>query len=72
MAGVANLSGHSKAIRERRRVIDGYIAAARTQVTQAHAQLTELQAICQHDDAGYTSHMGESCHHCNDCGKCDV
>lgn len=29
-----------------------------------------LQRLCKHPNAVKTSHMGESCNHCYDCGNC--
>jgi hypothetical protein len=48
------------------------LSDARAAVERAQVDLRNLSRKCPHFDAVRTSHMGESCTHCNDCGGCDV
>lgn len=48
------------------------LAEARAAVEHAQVDLRSLSNKCPHYDAVRTSHMGESCTHCYDCGACDV
>jgi hypothetical protein len=45
---------------------------ARAREGRVQADLRALTEVCEHPNAFNTTHMGESCHHCPDCGGCDV
>lgn len=58
------------AIIARREELDDELAAAREAVEIIGVKLQNLQRRCKHPNAVLTSHMGESCRHCYDCGRC--
>lgn len=66
------MSEHSQMIREHKRLLGGRLADAEAEVEHVQADLRALQRKCRHEEARYTSHMGETCHHCFDCGACNV
>lgn len=47
------------------KVVDAQIALA-----AAQGELRHLQARCKHPNRVMTTHMGEMCNHCYDCGLC--
>lgn len=53
-----------------RKRLDADLAAAQEAVTIVHFQMRNLQRQCQHPNEVVTSHMGEPCRHCYDCGNC--
>jgi hypothetical protein len=62
----------AQAVRTRRRLLDDQLAEAQAEVDKVLADMRALKRQCEHTNARRTSHMGESCHHCYDCGSCDV
>lgn len=54
----------------KRATITDWIAAVTGELEHARLELKTLQARCQHPDKFRTSHMGESCVDCPDCGAC--
>jgi hypothetical protein len=60
----------NSAIVEERSAIEGELAQAHEALAVASAKLRSLQRRCKHPNERVTSHMGETCHHCYDCGNC--
>lgn len=56
-------------IAERERLADAVVDAEMTLI-MAQTELHNLQAKCKHPNRTLTSHMGETCNHCYDCGYC--
>lgn len=48
------------------------LARARAEVRKVQADMDAISAMCPHEGARHTSHMGENCRHCYDCETCDV
>lgn len=60
----------NSAIVVERETIQDEMARAHEAVEIASAKLRSLQRRCKHPNEVVTSHMGETCHHCYDCGNC--
>lgn len=54
----------------KRATITDWIAAVNGELEHARLELKILQTRCPHPDKFKTSHMGESCVDCPDCGAC--
>lgn len=65
-------SEHTQGIRLQRDLLNGRLADAEAEVEHVQADLRALRRKCHHEEAKMTSHMGENCRHCYDCGACDV
>lgn len=65
-------SEHAQMIRESKRRLEDKLADAEAEVEKVHADMRALERKCRHEEAKLTSHMGESCRHCFDCGACNV
>ena len=59
-------------IRKRRKELEQELRKAEGDVKVAQAKLDALEGQCEHPKAFKTSHMGESCRDCPDCGGCDI
>ena len=59
-------------IRKERKRLESEIAKLDTQKKVLQVQLEGLESQCEHPRAFKTSHMGESCRDCPDCGGCDI
>ena len=59
-------------IRKERKRLDSEIAKLDTQKKMVQVQIAGLKSQCEHPKAIRTSHMGESCRDCPDCGGCGI
>lgn len=59
-------------IRKRRADLLVELRRVRAQEKRVQFELGVVRDDCPHLNAYDTSHMGENCHHCPDCGGCDV
>lgn len=59
-------------IKHRRKLLDEKLRQAHAAVRVAQGQIQALEMECDHSSTFRTSHTGESCVHCRDCGKCGV
>lgn len=59
-------------IRKERKRLESELKKLDTQKAVLNAQLNGLQIECEHPKAFKTSHMGESCRDCPDCGGCGI
>jgi hypothetical protein len=66
------VSARTTTIRSRGKVLEERRRALRNEETRIQAEYRVLISDCKHPKAVTTSHMGETCHHCYDCGGCDV
>jgi hypothetical protein len=61
----------NSAIVAQREAIERELGDALALVETARAKQRILQRYrCKHPNERITSHMGETCHHCYDCGNC--
>lgn len=59
-------------IRKERKRLESEISKLETQKKMLDVQLDSLESQCEHPKAYRTSHMGESCRDCPDCGGCGI
>lgn len=59
-------------IRQRREEAERALNRARADVKHALTDLELVRIECKHPDAFATSHTGESCRDCPDCGACEI
>jgi hypothetical protein len=59
-------------ITERREALEERRRSLRAEEARIQGEYRALTIECSHPDVVRTSHMGEACHHCYDCGGCDV
>jgi hypothetical protein len=57
-------------IQEAQKKLRDRLAEANAEVERVHLEMRLLKARCDHPDKFRTSHMGESCVDCPDCGAC--
>lgn len=67
---MAKVRARQAKIAAEREQLEDELFEARAQVDAVVARLRALRLRCKHPDAVRTSHMGESCLHCYDCGNC--
>lgn len=53
-------------------MLESALVVAMNEVEAVRGRLRALQVRCDHCDAVRTTHQGETCHHCPDCGACGV
>lgn len=59
-----------KQIRTERKRLEGELRAAQGKVRLVQQEMRNLQLECEHPNAYRTSHQGDTCWHCPDCGNC--
>lgn len=59
-------------IRKERKRLESELSKLETQQKIVMVQLEGLESQCEHPKSFKTSHMGESCRDCPDCGACDI
>lgn len=57
-------------IRKEQKRLLGELRKAEAQVKTAQNALKALQLQCEHPNEYRTSHQGDTCYHCPDCGNC--
>lgn len=57
-------------VRTERAGLDERLARLQSERAKLRADWALLQRLCPHPDAFVTSHQGESCRDCPDCGAC--
>ena len=57
-------------IRKEHKRLLGELRKAQAAVDRARNELRSLTLTCEHPNAYMTSHQGDRCHHCPDCGNC--
>lgn len=57
-------------IRERKEALDREAQLLNIKLKNVQLHRQQLQNLCTHPNEYKTSHMGEDCNHCPDCGNC--